>query len=60
MMTTPSTTHFAPTTDRTALTGPAARDERRLLLCGVLVGATYLIGLAFISVFFATSHPPMD
>lgn len=60
MMTTPSTATPAPTTDPSAPSGPVARDERRLLLCGVLVGATYLIGMAFIAVFFATSHPPMD
>ncbi|TYL53091.1 hypothetical protein [Agromyces mariniharenae] len=63
MMTTPSTTTtttLTPSGDRTAPSGPAARDERRLLFCGVLVGATYLIGMAFITVFFATSHPAMD
>jgi hypothetical protein len=36
------------------------RDERRLLFCGALVGLTTLVGLVFIVVFFATSHPPMD
>lgn len=31
-----------------------------MLLCGVLVGLTYLIGVAFTFVFFATSHPAID
>jgi hypothetical protein len=59
MTTTPSTTS-------THVRGAAAphrsvaRDERPMLFCGVLVGVTYLIGVAFMFVFFATSHPPMD
>jgi hypothetical protein len=31
-----------------------------MLLCGVLTGLTYLIGVAFMFVFFATSHPAID
>lgn len=60
MMTTPSTTTPTLNTDRTAPPEPAARDERRMLLCGVLVGVTYLIGIAFTFVFLATSHPAID
>lgn len=58
MTTTPSTTshlHGA-----SSPSSPVLRDERRLLFCGVLVGVTYLIGVAFTFVFFATSHPAMD
>ncbi|MDQ0573977.1 hypothetical protein [Agromyces albus] len=61
MTTTPSTTtttsHLS---GAAAASGSAARDERRMLLCGVLVGLTYLIGVVFTFVFFATSHPAID
>jgi hypothetical protein len=60
MTTTPSTTTPSLVPGAAAPSGPRARDERRLLLCGVLVGVTYLIGVTFTFVFFATSHPAMD
>lgn len=60
MTTTPSPA--AAPLDRASISAgdPPARDERRLLFTGVLFGLANLISLAFIAVFFATDHPPMD
>ena len=63
MTTTPSTTSSSSSSHPRGAAPSSltvVRDERRLLFCGVLVGVTYLIGVAFTFVFFATSHPAMD
>jgi hypothetical protein len=61
MTTTPSSSsHLHGASSSSSPSSPAFRDERRLLFCGVLIGVTYLIGVAFTFVFFATSHPAMD
>jgi hypothetical protein len=44
----------------TPVSDVALRDERRLLFSGVLFGVANVVGLVFIVVFFATTHPPMD
>jgi hypothetical protein len=55
-----SSSHLHGASSSSSPSSPAFRDERRLLFCGVLIGVTYLIGVAFTFVFFATSHPAMD